>query len=45
MTKELDLSKTVYELWKENPEIVDIMKSLGFEVLPILLCSIQPEDL
>ncbi|HYE82776.1 MAG TPA: DUF1858 domain-containing protein [Clostridia bacterium] len=31
MSKEIDLRKTVYELSKEYPEIVDIMKELGFE--------------
>lgn len=27
----IDLSKSVYELCKEHPEIIDIMKDLGFE--------------
>ncbi|HYF82107.1 MAG TPA: DUF1858 domain-containing protein [Clostridia bacterium] len=31
MSKEIDLKKTVYELSRENPEIVNIMKELGFE--------------
>jgi len=31
MSGEIDLSKTVYELSREYPEIVDIMKELGFE--------------
>ena len=31
MPKEIDLKKTVYELSIEYPEIVDIMKELGFE--------------
>lgn len=31
MKKEIDLSRTVYELTGEFPEIVDIMKELGFE--------------
>lgn len=31
MGKILDLSKTVYELCREYPEIIDIMKDLGFE--------------
>lgn len=31
MSRTIDLSKTVYELWKEDPEIVEIMKDLGFE--------------
>ena len=29
--KSIDFSKTVYELWRESPEIIDIMKDLGFE--------------
>lgn len=31
MSKEIDFTKTVYELSKENHEVVDIMKELGFE--------------
>jgi hypothetical protein len=31
MGKEIDFKKTVYELSRENPEVVDIMKELGFE--------------
>lgn len=31
MSKEIDLKKSIYELARENPEIVDIMKELGFE--------------
>lgn len=31
MEKVLDLSKSVYELSKEYPEIIDIMKGLGFD--------------
>jgi threonyl-tRNA synthetase len=31
MSKEIDLNKTIYELSRENPEIVNIMKELGFE--------------
>lgn len=31
MSKIIDLSKTVYELCKDDPDIVDIMKELGFE--------------
>ena len=30
MEKKLDLSKSVYDLVTEYPEVVDIMKSLGF---------------
>lgn len=31
MEKIIDLSKSVHDLCKEYPEIVDIMKELGFE--------------
>lgn len=31
MGKSIDLSKTVHDLCKEDPEIIDIMKELGFE--------------
>lgn len=31
MRKILDLTKSVYELIKEYPEIAEIMKNLGFE--------------
>lgn len=31
MAKILDLTKSVYELCKDNEEIVEIMKELGFE--------------
>lgn len=31
MPKEIDLKKSVYELSREHPEIVGIMKELGFE--------------
>lgn len=31
MSKEIDFRKTVYELSREYPEIVGIMKELGFE--------------
>lgn len=27
----IDISKTVYEICRENPEVIDIMKELGFE--------------
>ncbi|WP_425805222.1 DUF1858 domain-containing protein [Desulfitobacterium sp. Sab5] len=27
----IDLSKSVYEICIENPEVIDIMKDLGFE--------------
>ena len=30
MSKKLDLSKTVYELTKEYPELIGIMAELGF---------------
>jgi hypothetical protein len=31
MSKTLDLSKTVYELCKEDPQMIEIMKELGFD--------------
>ena len=31
MSKTIDLSKSVFELCKEHPDIVHIMKELGFE--------------
>lgn len=31
MNKILDLSKSVYELCRENPEVAEIMKELGFD--------------
>lgn len=31
MNKVIDLSKSVYEICIENPEVIDIMKDLGFE--------------
>lgn len=31
MEKEIDLSKSVYELCKDNNEILEIMKELGFK--------------
>lgn len=31
MGKQIDISKSVYEICTENPDIIDIMKSLGFE--------------
>lgn len=31
MAKVIDLNKTVYEIYKENPEVLDIMKDLGFK--------------
>ncbi|MDF2988156.1 MAG: hypothetical protein K0R50_3666 [Eubacterium sp.] len=31
MEKIIDLSKTVYELCKENPEVVEILRELGFD--------------
>ena len=30
MEKNLDLSKSVYDLVKEYPEVINIMKGLGF---------------
>lgn len=42
MGKPLDLNKTVYELTKEYPELVDIMKKLGFTEItnPAMLKSV-----
>lgn len=31
MARSIDMSKTVYELSRDNEEIVEIMKELGFE--------------
>jgi Domain of unknown function (DUF1858). len=31
LSKVIDLSKTVYELSKEDPQVIEIMKELGFE--------------
>ena len=31
MDKQIDFKKTIYELCKEYPGVVDIMKQLGFE--------------
>jgi len=31
MKKTIDLSKSVYELCRDNPEMVGIMKELGFD--------------
>lgn len=31
MSKTIDLSKTLYELSKENPQIIEIMLELGFK--------------
>ena len=41
MEKILDLSRTVYDLCRENPEVIDIMKDLGFESItdPVMLNS------
>jgi hypothetical protein len=33
MSKELDLKKTIYELCKDNAEIMEIMKELGFDAI------------
>ncbi len=39
--KTLDLSKTIYELYREDPAIVDIMKEAGFTEIanPIMLTT------
>lgn len=31
MLKTIDFSKTVYELCKEDPQVIEIMKELGFD--------------
>ena len=31
MPKVIDLNKTVYELCKDDPQIIEIMRELGFE--------------
>lgn len=31
MTKAVDVTKTVYELCTDNPELIHILKQLGFE--------------
>lgn len=31
MNKEIQLSKSLYEICKDNPEVIEIMKELGFE--------------
>lgn len=31
MKKVIDLNKTVHELFKENPEIIEILKEVGFD--------------
>ncbi|SNS25405.1 protein of unknown function [Anaerovirgula multivorans] len=31
MAKIVDLNKTIYELHKSNPDIIEIMKKIGFE--------------
>lgn len=33
MVKTINLSKSLYEICKENPEVVEIMKELGFEAI------------
>ena len=38
MSKVIDLSKSVYEICNEHPEVIDIMKNLGLKTLPILAC-------
>lgn len=31
MTKTIDLAKTVYELVQEHPELIEIMRDVGFD--------------
>jgi hypothetical protein len=33
MAKTIDLSRTVYELCKEDPQVAEIMKGLGFDLI------------
>ena len=42
MAKTIDLAKSVYELSKEFPEFVDIMRELGFSEItkPAMLHSV-----
>ncbi|HHW48595.1 MAG TPA: DUF1858 domain-containing protein [Clostridiaceae bacterium] len=42
MTKAIDFSKTVYELCKEDPQVIEIMKELGFEQItnPVTLNTV-----
>lgn len=39
MSKTIDLSKSVYDLSREYPEVIEIMKQLGFESIgnPVML--------
>jgi len=39
MNKVIDFSKTISEICKENPEVIEIMKDLGFENItnPVML--------
>ncbi len=40
MGKKLDLGKTVYELCRENPEVVEILREAGFrEVGDPVVCA------
>ena len=38
MAKKLDLNKPVFELVQEYPELVDVLKDLGFQRLQSLQC-------
>ena len=42
MAKKLDLNKPVFELVQEYPELVDILKDLGFSEItkPVMLNSV-----
>lgn len=31
MSKTIDLSKSIYEICKDDPKVIEIMKELGFE--------------
>ena len=42
MEKHIDFKKTIYELCKDYPEVVEIMKQLGFESIanPAMISSV-----
>jgi len=42
MEKAIDFSKTVYELCKEDPQVIEVMKELGFEQItnPVTLNTV-----
>jgi hypothetical protein len=42
MSKTIDLSKNVFEVCRDNPDVIEIMKSLGFESIadPAMLSTV-----